>query len=468
MCLLHTAATAGDIQLITSLVADGLAINAVDSTTQQSSLIHAIVAGHIEAAQTLIALGADVNQLGLDDKTGELHSPLYFAFTSVITHAALFAQLIQFSNDREHQKIFPFIEDYKHALNTAQEISFDLLKAGAIPQDITPENINILLSSCTLHNDLDSVKKLVLEYHADPLAQPFAIHEAVTADKADILHFFLDQIDSAEYNTNQILYETLNAATIAGNISAVESLLDLGICIKNNNNFPGNPLWYAMIFTPDDKEYAPHFEIAELLIKHGADVEALRHFIENPQGGYNNQSSLLWKTDSAALIKETINWFNAHSDSPIHVNLQKDTGETALHHAIKHHAVDMVKVLLELGADSSIVNNEGKSSIHYAQQYGNEEIVSLFQAEITALEKVASWGIWDMFSNVFSNFMQPAKTQETLKIQDIIDNHTAVDNLSGLLESHTDNITSVNATHPMIITPMMPHPEITHQNETII
>ncbi|MFA6065828.1 MAG: ankyrin repeat domain-containing protein [Candidatus Babeliaceae bacterium] len=56
-------------------------------------------------------------------------------------------------------------------------------------------------------------------------------------------------------------------------------------------------------------------------------------------------------------------------------------GDTALHNAVScrlgHGDINIVKKLLEMGADKNIKNKQGKKPIDIAQSFGNQEIYNL-------------------------------------------------------------------------------------------
>ena len=62
------------------------------------------------------------------------------------------------------------------------------------------------------------------------------------------------------------------------------------------------------------------------------------------------------------------------------VNAQNSLGNTALHFAVNNGNMDMIKLLLENGADSSITNEKGWSPASIAEKKQLSEVINIFQA----------------------------------------------------------------------------------------
>ena len=57
-------------------------------------------------------------------------------------------------------------------------------------------------------------------------------------------------------------------------------------------------------------------------------------------------------------------------------------GETPLHEAARHNAVDCVTVLLAHGADPTVANNDGDTPLRIAQIKGHSAVAALLEAAI--------------------------------------------------------------------------------------
>lgn len=194
----------------------------------------------------------------------------------------------------------------------------------------------------------------------------------------------------------------LIVAVDKGNLEVVEVLLKNG---ANPNYFKGCG------FTPIEKLYKVrniqnHFEIAQLLIQYGADVNRtfdswdypiftmadrisrsyddsilIKHtklFIEN--GAYvvnKNGFCIIDYFISSPYLKECIDCVLENTNYDI--NTIQPNGMTYLMYAVKREEVHAVKVLLEKGIDKTIKNVDGKTALDMANEIGNMEIINLLK-----------------------------------------------------------------------------------------
>jgi ankyrin repeat protein len=105
-----------------------------------------------------------------------------------------------------------------------------------------------------------------------------------------------------------------------------------------------SPLWAAL--------YRNHFDVAELLHEHGADV--------NVRG---NREGMLLHVVSRSGLTDTARWLLNHGAV---VNAQTVIGWTALHLATWNKHLEFVQMLLEHGADIHAQNNRGEVALHLA------------------------------------------------------------------------------------------------------
>ncbi|XP_006006743.1 M-phase phosphoprotein 8 isoform X2 [Latimeria chalumnae] len=84
-------------------------------------------------------------------------------------------------------------------------------------------------------------------------------------------------------------------------------------------------------------------------------------------------------------------------EAGVHVNLQQISGETALMKACKRGNSDIVRLLLEYGADCNILSKHQNSALHYAKQSNNILVYDLLKNHIEVLSRVAEDTIRDYF-----------------------------------------------------------------------
>jgi len=83
--------------------------------------------------------------------------------------------------------------------------------------------------------------------------------------------------------------------------------------------------------------------------------------------------SVLWTNDIS-----TIKFLIDHE--PNAINSKNDEGKTALHYAIERNKPEVVKLLLEYGADLNIEDPKGSTPLDYTTRTNNEEINKIITA----------------------------------------------------------------------------------------
>jgi ankyrin repeat protein len=108
-------------------------------------------------------------------------------------------------------------------------------------------------------------------------------------------------------------------------------------------------------------------EAAEILIQHGADVNAV-------------SPVRIAVIHSAAASRDAaiVNLVLAAGANP---NLQQQGGYTALHEAAMHNSVERAQALLAAGADRSIRSDDGLTAAAMAEEKGNKEVLSVLNSE---------------------------------------------------------------------------------------
>jgi ankyrin repeat protein len=103
----------------------------------------------------------------------------------------------------------------------------------------------------------------------------------------------------------------------------------------------------------------------ELLISHGADVNATNGFGDTPLhiavARYGKQSE-----EGAVITKNAIELLLAHGAS---INTQNSKGETPLHSAVRSNQISLVELLLKHKADVNIANRDGKTPLQLAKEF---------------------------------------------------------------------------------------------------
>lgn len=182
-------------------------------------------------------------------------------------------------------------------------------------------------------------------------------YRGLQVDTANMQYRVLENIDRVTSST------PLHMAIIMANVDNVKTILD-GNSHYNNpgtvNSKDGQghyPLYYVGQYRPSLKDYIfsrPDIEIAELLIKNGADINA------------NNGESI----DLA---------FSGHGNIEFIKMLLKNDfdikNKPLLHEAIKYGSLDAVKLLISYGADVNQQNKEGMTPLEHAKMFFNDEAI---------------------------------------------------------------------------------------------
>jgi uncharacterized membrane protein len=193
-------------------------------------------------------------------------------------------------------------------------------------------------------------------------------------------------------STTEILNEELLRAAEKGDTARIRELLEEGADVgARDTSYSNTPLHWAA--------YAASVSVAELLIKHGADVNSRNRYGWTPLhyaacGGYRDVVELLIKSGADVNAREVANSTPLHVaiscgpnyevvklllENGAHVNARDNGGQTPLHWAAQIGHVGVVKLLLQNGADPSIRNNEGKTPLDIARERGHVEVVRIIE-----------------------------------------------------------------------------------------
>jgi ankyrin repeat protein len=167
------------------------------------------------------------------------------------------------------------------------------------------------------------------------------------------------------YGSGQLDSELLKEIK-KGNIEGVRHLLSTDN--KKTNEYSGTltPLHQAA--------YYSQLEIAEILIQHGADV--------NAKGGRHNFSPIF-----ISVSKDDINFLKLLIKNGADINLKDDLNKTPLICAAQDDNLESVKVLLGAGAEDNVKDSSGKSALDYAIRNQNVDMIGLMGSPIKGAVK---------------------------------------------------------------------------------
>ena len=249
-----------------------------------------------------------------------------------------------------------------------------------------------------------SAARFLLERGADPNVKDESdntpLHLASTFRHDDIIHLLIQH--KADVNMlNAQGQAPLCLASMYGNAASITSLL-AGEAKINIRNPEGNtPLHITAIYrthdnldeilkadpeidTVNSEGYTPlqlavrrsyNEKVVELLLRHDADLN-----IPDPTG----KNVLL-----ASVGSNQKDYIRMLVSKGIDINSQDDDGNTSLHYPLSNvirdkrylpYSKEIVKVLIEEGADPHIKNKDGKSPTDLAMESGEDELIDLLKS----------------------------------------------------------------------------------------
>jgi len=202
----------------------------------------------------------------------------------------------------------------------------------------------------------------------------YPLHGAAKANDLPRIRELAGGMDVNSFDRDET-YTPLHHAARAGHLEAIEILLQLGADINRGSKYQWTPLGHALSL---------HQAVAaEYLLKRGAKPSARDVFAACPQP--DARCLELLATHGCDL-----NMMNENGETPLHwvrspacaqlliqhgvpVNAQnKPNGYSALHHASMNGDIEMVKVLLDAGADARLLDKNGEPALNHALKYDPE------------------------------------------------------------------------------------------------
>ena len=153
-------------------------------------------------------------------------------------------------------------------------------------------------------------------------------------------------------------YTPLHAAAFNGNLSAASVLLQHGANVRaREEKYHGTPAGWA--------NYAGHTEVRDLILRGPIDImEAIEH-------GLTNRIQTILEEDSEALRRP-------FSEYPLYP-LYAEGWHTPLAFAVMRSMPEMVRFLLNQGADANLRSPDGKTLYRLAKENGHESIAEMLQ-----------------------------------------------------------------------------------------
>jgi ankyrin repeat protein len=364
---LHYAARIGDAILAKLLLENGADINARDE--RNCTPLH--YAANVEVARLLIEKGADINA-----KSEEFYIPsLHEIFHELITSKEGGAILGMWSSeDYIVSAILPLTPLHFAAIKGDAATVKLLIEKGSDVNSKTLGGITTLHLATDSGNA--DVARLLLEVGADVNARDdmgrTPLHYASNASVAKMLIEAGADINARDKEgVTPLHYAAHKCARLGAReplLDVVKTLLEYGADVNAKTTFGVTPLHVAA--------YYGEAEIVEMLIKRGADVNArtsidrdaftpLHYCSSSPWNGdplfRGVDLRLIGTEDFVHARYECITLLAKHGAD---VNAIDAYGRTPLHHAVP--SVEVIKVLLRCGAHINVKDKDGNTPLHYA------------------------------------------------------------------------------------------------------
>jgi len=258
---------------------------------------------------------------------------------------------------------------YAAVMSRQKEVVQFLLDEGANPNG-NPDHDGSPLAFAATQNDLEIIK-LLLAKKADPNAKIFngmtsktALAIATERGQTEIVELLKNAGAISGNEKPPQPADLLFMAVNEGNVQKVKSLLE-----KNTSPNVYGPLgWTPLLYALNNRQ-PTKFEIAKLLIEHGADV--------NDPGKHNNGPPLV--SASGYTIPDDPSLVRLMIEKGAKVNEKSSFGYTALMSAAGAGNTQILRLLLEKGADVTLKDEDGNTALSIATKQGHAEIVRLLK-----------------------------------------------------------------------------------------
>ncbi len=350
---LHLAASNMSEKIVRLLIRNGAKIN-LQNNKNQTALHKASRHGHLDIVRLLLDHKADID---LQDNHGS--TPLHLAIYHMSREAV--------------QLFLDHAADVTLRNDKGQAVLHQALQRGH------PDIIQLILSGANV--DADAVDN----DGSTPLY--LAASEAEVLSGAQLL---LDHGANIDLR-NKTGQTALHLASQRGRLDFMELLLNRG----------------AMVDVPDNDGFTPlHLAISkmerratELLLKNGANID-----LQN-----NKRQTAL----HLALQHSHPNIIPLLLENGANVDAQDDDGSTPLHRAISRADVELsrVQLLLDRYTNINLRNNKGQTALHLASQHGRLNVMRLLLedgADVDALDSGGSTPLHQAISDVDSFHLEQA------------------------------------------------------------
>ena len=336
------------IDIVKLLIDNGADLNNTGSD-KVSPLEHAIFDNNMNMLNLLIDKGADLYKLNKDNNT-----PLEYAiFTTNIDAIKILLDKIDINTHIFYDSIvFDIIEEI-------YEDQSDMVENNEDKYKIKLEILQLLLDKIDI-NKYDKVGNTLLTHSiVDPIITQMIIDKGADVNKATTSGF-----------TPLILAINSNRTYI------IELLIEHGADVNKPSLTNMSPLYYAIYKEYDEDTERFYEPIINILLDADADVNQV------------NKDGIIALHMLIATERPTIDIIIKVVDKTVDINIGDNNNNTVLHYSIMYNAeIEVIKILLENGADPNIANLQGETPLTLALQNKDNLIINLFSPKWKGLKK---------------------------------------------------------------------------------
>lgn len=357
---LRKAAWDDDVKAARRLIRDGADVNAKDDTEQSAYLI-ATSEGHLELLRLCLAHGAEVDDLDSWRGTGLIRA-------AERGHGLVVGALLQARIDRDHVNRIGYQAIHEAVwLGRDTETYHDtvrILVAGGVELDrrsVTEGLTPLAMARSKGYAGIEAILRTA-QATAEPSDPDAALLEAARAGDADRAASALRAGADLEARDSRGRTPLLLAAA-ADHLAVARLLLALGASVNAVDDQADTPVLVTGV--------SGSAAMLELMMVHGPDFTILNRF-----GG----TALI-----PASERGHVDFVRFAVTTGIDIDHVNDLGWTALLEAVilgdggKRHQ-QVVKILLDHGADRSIADRNGQTALQHAQASGYRRITALLES----------------------------------------------------------------------------------------
>ncbi len=367
---LQEAAAVGEIHEIKSLISKGVDVNGREDTMLKTALHRAVVSGHKDVTELLLAKGADVN-------AGDVYAATALHYAAELGHIEVARLLVAKGADVNLGNEWNMTPLYS-AISVGNKDVAELLIAHGADVNVKNNNGETPLDIAVTNNRKDIIDLLV-----EKGAVPSSIHAAVRVGVLARVKALLEQGMDVNAQDDEGV-APLHYAVQEGHKELAEFLIAKGADVNGKDNYGYTPLVYAIWYENKD--------IIKLLVSKGADVNL------KPEKNYPPLHHAVWNEDIDTVkllvatgakfdVKDRYDWTafryaaSQGNRELIEFFVSKGADVSSFHMAACMGDLTRVKRFVEHGANVDTKDELGWTPLYWAASTGQENVAAFLIAK---------------------------------------------------------------------------------------